>query len=175
MINLGSSPPHMQEFQTAYYHSPLGFLKISATENFITEISFNDKIERPDAKKKNPSLILINCIEQLIQYFNGERRNFELPILQEGTPFQRSVWNGLMGIPFGKTVSYIELARLLGDSKATRAVAAANGKNNIAIIVPCHRVIGSNKDLIGYSGGLWRKKWLLDHEIKLAYGVQTLF
>ena len=81
----------------------------------------------------------------------------------------------LAAIPFGKTISYLELARRTGDTKATRAVASANGKNNIAIIIPCHRVIGSNKELVGYGGGLWRKKWLIEHELKIAYGVQTLF
>ncbi len=119
--------------------------------------------------------MLINCVEQLIQYFNGQRRVFELPLNQAGTPFQQEVWNLLVTIPFGKTISYLDLARKTGDSKATRAVANANGRNNIAIIVPCHRVIGSNKDLVGYAGGLWRKKWLLEHEMKVAYGVQTLF
>jgi methylated-DNA-[protein]-cysteine S-methyltransferase len=80
-----------------------------------------------------------------------------------------------MGIPFGKTISYLELARRTGDTKATRAVASANGRNHVAIIVPCHRVIGSDRSLVGYGGGLWRKKWLLEHEMKVAYGVQTLF
>lgn len=103
------------------------------------------------------SPMLINCVEQLIQYFNGQRRVFELPLNQTGTPFQQEVWNLLVTIPFGKTISYLDLARKTGDSKATRAVANANGRNNIAIIVPCHRVIGSNKDLVGYAGGLWRK------------------
>lgn len=119
--------------------------------------------------------MMIQCIEQLIQYFNGQRRQFELPINQQGTPFQQEVWGELMQIPFGKTISYLELARRTGDTKATRAVASANGRNNVAIIVPCHRVIGSNRELIGYGGGLWRKKWLLEHEMKVAYGVQTLF
>ena len=114
-------------------------------------------------------------MEQLIQYFQGERRVFELPINQQGTVFQKEVWNELMQIPFGRTISYLELARKTGDSKATRAVANANGKNNVCVIVPCHRVIGANKELVGYSGGLWRKKWMLEHEAKLAHGVQTLF
>lgn len=119
--------------------------------------------------------LIIQCIEQLIQYFNGERRVFDLPLSQDGSVFQQETWNQLMTIPFGKTISYIQLAIKTGDPKATRAVANANGKNNIAIIVPCHRVIGTNRALIGYSGGLWRKKWLLEHEMKVAYGVQTLF
>lgn len=165
----------MAEIQTTYYHSPIGLLKISATEDYISEVSFYDKVERVDGKKKNLSPMLIQGIEQLIQYFNGERRSFELPIHQQGTPFQQEVWSELMIIPYAKTISYLELARRTGDTKATRAVAAANGKNNVSIIVPCHRVIGSNKELVGYSGGLWRKKWLLEHEVKVAYGVQTLF
>lgn len=119
--------------------------------------------------------LLIQCIEQLIQYFHGDRRIFELPINQQGTPFQQQVWNELMAIPYGKTISYLQLAIRTGDPRATRAVANANGRNNVCIIVPCHRVIGSNRELTGYAGGLWRKKWLLDHEMKIAYGVQTLF
>jgi methylated-DNA-[protein]-cysteine S-methyltransferase len=160
---------------TTYYHSPVGMLKISGTENFISEVSFFDKVEKAEGKKKNLPPLLIHCVEQLIQYFHGQRKIFELPIHQPGTAFQQGVWNELMTIPFGKTISYLDLARKTGDTKATRAVANANGKNNVAIIVPCHRVIGSSRELVGYSGGLWRKKWLLEHEAKYAYGVQTLF
>jgi methylated-DNA-[protein]-cysteine S-methyltransferase len=165
----------MPEIHTTYYHSPIGLLKISGTDDYITEIIFNDKVQKTENRRKNLSPMLIQCIEQLIQYFNGQRRKFELPLHQEGTSFQQGVWHELLSIPFAKTISYIELARRTGDAKATRAVASANGKNNICIIVPCHRVIGANKELIGYSGGLWRKKWLLEHEMKVAYGVQTLF
>ena len=164
-----------ESIHVSYYHSPVGLLKISGTENYISEVSFDDKVQRSVSKKKNIPPMVIQCMEQLIQYFNGERRKFELPIHQPGTKFQQDVWNELMGIPFGKTISYLDLARRTGDTKATRAVANANGKNNVAIIVPCHRVIGSNHELVGYSGGLWRKKWLLEHEAKVAYGVQTLF
>ncbi|MDP9229522.1 MAG: methylated-DNA--[protein]-cysteine S-methyltransferase [Bacteroidota bacterium] len=167
----------MPESFTTYYHSPIGILKITGTEDYISEVTFFDKVQKifSDPKKKQLPPLLIQCIEQLIQYFQGERRIFELPIHQQGTPFQQEVWNELMGISFGKTVSYLEIARRTGDTKATRAVANANGKNNVCIIIPCHRVIGANKDLIGYSGGLWRKKWLLEHEAKVAYGVQKLF
>lgn len=160
---------------TTYYHSPVGLLKISGTDNYISEVTFYDKAQRPAGRKKAMPPMLIVCVEQLIQYFQGERRIFELPIHQQGTIFQQSVWNELMAIPFGKTISYLELARKTGDTKAVRAVANANGKNNVAIIVPCHRVIGSTRELVGYAGGLWRKKWLLEHEAKVAYGVQTLF
>ncbi len=160
---------------TTFYHSPVGMLKISGTENYICEVSFYDKAQKPPGRKKVLPPLLIQCIEQFIQYFQGERRFFELPINQPGTKFQLGVWNELTAIPFGKTINYLELARKTGDTKAVRAVANANGKNNVAIIIPCHRVIGSNRELVGYSGGLWRKKWLLEHEAKVAYGVQTLF
>lgn len=165
----------MADILSTYYHSPVGLLKISGTDHYISEVTFHDTSQKPEGKKRNFPPMLINCVEQLIQYFNGQRRQFELPLNQQGTPFQQSVWNELVLIPFGKTISYLDLARRTGDSKATRAVANANGKNNIAIIVPCHRVIGSNRELTGYGGGLWRKKWLLEHEAKVAYGVQTLF
>jgi methylated-DNA-[protein]-cysteine S-methyltransferase len=158
-----------------YYQSPVGLLKITGTADFISGVTFHDTSQKAEGNKRQVAPLLIQCVEQLIQYFNGQRRVFELPINQPGTPFQQSVWNELMLIKFGKTISYIELARKTGDSKATRAVAGANGKNNVAIIVPCHRVIGANRELVGYGGGLWRKKWLLEHEAKVAYGVQTLF
>jgi methylated-DNA-[protein]-cysteine S-methyltransferase len=174
MDNASAKIPDIPSY-TTYYHSPVGILKISGTEHYISEVSFFDKIQKVDNKKKNLPPLMIQCIEQLIQYFHGERRVFELPIHQPGTAFQQEVWNELITIPFGKTISYLELARKTGDTKATRAVASANGRNNVAIIVPCHRVIGSNRELVGYGGGLWRKKWLLEHEAKVAHGVQTLF
>ena len=165
----------MTDQYTIYYHSPVGILKISGTDDYISEVSFYDKVNKTDTKKRNLPPLLIQCTEQLIQYFHGALRSFVLPVHQPGTKFQQEVWNELLHIPYAKTVSYLDLARKIGDAKATRAVANANGKNNIAIIVPCHRVIGANKELIGYAGGLWRKKWLLEHETKVAYGVQTLF
>ncbi len=160
---------------STYYHSPIGILKISGTDEYISEVSFHDKTEMQRGRKKNLPPLIIHCLEQLIQYFNGELRKFDLPLHQEGTKFQQGVWNYLLTIPYGKTISYLDLARLTGDKNATRAVANANGKNNIAIIIPCHRVIGSNRELTGYAGGLWRKKWLLELEAKHTYGIQTLF
>jgi methylated-DNA-[protein]-cysteine S-methyltransferase len=164
---------------STYYQSPLGLLRIGGTDTYINEISFIDRLEDTDYQRtglQEPvTPMVIQCIEQLIQYFQGVRRVFDFPVSQEGTPFQQRVWNELTAIPFGKTLSYLELSRRLGDTKAIRAAASANGRNNIAIVVPCHRVIGSKRDLVGYAGGLWRKKWLLDHETKIMYGVQTLF
>ncbi len=115
------------------------------------------------------------CTEELIEFFNGKRKNFDIPVHQHGTVFQQNVWAELLNIPFGKTISYLDLAKQLGDAKAIRAVASTNGRNKICIIIPCHRVIGSDKSLVGYAGGLWRKKWLLQHEFRILHGVQTLF
>jgi methylated-DNA-[protein]-cysteine S-methyltransferase len=165
----------MPDYATTYYHSPVGILRISGTADYISEVAFPGRETQAEGNTGDIPPLLIQCVEQFIQYFNGERRNFELPLNQPGTPFQQEVWNHLLSIPFAKTISYLDLARKTGDLKATRAVASANGRNNIAIIVPCHRVIGSNNELVGYGGGLPRKKWLLEHERKIAYGIQTLF
>ncbi|RYG48033.1 MAG: methylated-DNA--[protein]-cysteine S-methyltransferase, partial [Chitinophagaceae bacterium] len=134
---------------TTYYQSPVGLLRISGTAGFITEVTFcKEPIEQDSDSGEMPAMV-IQCVEQLIQYFNGQRRVFELPLNQTGTSFQQQTWNLLTAIPFGKTISYLQLAVSTGDPKATRAVANANGRNNIAIIVPCHRVIGSNRELTG--------------------------
>ena len=101
---------------------------------------------------------------QLQEYFAGERKEFDLKLNPEGTDFQKKVWELLLEVPFGKTTSYLELSKRFGNTKAIRAVAAANGKNPLWILVPCHRIIGSDGSLTGYAGGLWRKKWLLEHE-----------
>jgi methylated-DNA-[protein]-cysteine S-methyltransferase len=124
---------------------------------------------------KPQSTAIKNCIKQLNEYFAGSRTEFDIDTLQTGTEFQQTVWKELCNIPYGRTISYLELSKRIGNVKAIRAVGTANGNNSISIIVPCHRVIGSNGDLIGYGGDLWRKKWLLDHEGKFANGVQTLF
>ncbi len=164
----------MESFIT-YYRSPIGNLKICGNENFVSEISFVDNNDQwtPESIVLPP--LAIQCVEEMIQYFHGARRSFEFAIHQDGTSFQQKVWNELMNIPFGRRISYLELARRLGDTNSIRAAASANGRNKLAIIVPCHRVVGSKNDLVGYMGGLWRKKWLLDLETKVAYGVQTLF
>jgi methylated-DNA-[protein]-cysteine S-methyltransferase len=163
----------MSNFYT-YYKSPIGLLKIAGSENFIDEVSFADK-EEDRQQAENPSPLLHQCVEQMIEYFNGRRRLFEIPVHQRGTQFQEKVWGELLNINYGRTITYMDLAKRLGDPKVIRAAASTNGKNNICLIVPCHRVVGSNTSLVGYSGGLWRKKWLLQHENKIANGVQTLF
>ena len=165
----------MEKEYTAYYGSPLGPIRLRANEACITELHFMDKDELASAPDAVMPPVLQQCLEELIAYFQGTLKNFNVPVQQEGTVFQQRVWSELLNIPFGKTISYLTLAKRLGDPKAIRAAAATNGKNNIAIIVPCHRVIGTNNDLVGYAGGLWRKKWLLDLETKITWGVQTLF
>ena len=117
--------------------------------------------------------MLEDCVLQLNEYFKGDRKQFSLKLNAKGTDFQERVWNELLTIPYGKTSSYLELSKQLGDVKAIRAVANANGKNPLWIIVPCHRVIGSDGSLTGYAGGLHRKKWLLEHES--PYKQQSLF
>ncbi|MBS1580334.1 MAG: methylated-DNA--[protein]-cysteine S-methyltransferase [Bacteroidetes bacterium] len=165
----------MSELYYTYYESPVGLLKIGGTEHYIAELSFVDNKEQVIHGEPGVSDVIHQCTEQLIEFFQGRRKVFNVPVHQEGTDFQKKVWNELLDIPFGKTISYLDLAKKLGDPKVIRAAASTNGKNNIAIIVPCHRVIGSDKSLTGYSGGLWRKKWLLQHEFRIQHGVQTLF
>ncbi|MGZ8537035.1 MAG: methylated-DNA--[protein]-cysteine S-methyltransferase [Flavisolibacter sp.] len=156
---------------TAYYRSPVGLLKLQCSDKHIKSVSFSDaEVEI----ENDPHKILQICTKQLEEYFTGKRKSFHLPLNQDGTDFQCKVWTLLYKIPYGKTISYLTLAKQYGDTKAIRAVASANGKNNLAIIVPCHRVIGSNQTLVGYAGGLWRKKWLLDHEAKHHHGVREL-
>ena len=160
----------------AYYHSPIGILRVTVTDSYVQEVHFcNDEEKEVAVSDAALTPLLQQCLDQLIEYFQGVRKQFELPVHQEGTAFQQSVWNELTAIPYGRTISYLELSRRLGDPKAIRAAASTNGKNHVAIIVPCHRVIGSNRELVGYAGGLWRKRWLLEHEKKVHYGVQTLF
>ncbi len=161
---------------TSYFHSPVGILRISVSDNYVHEVHFCSAAELPGEEIDNPITPLFqSCTEQLVEYFHGKRRIFELSIQQTGTAFQQLVWNELLAIPFGKTISYKDLARKLGDPKVIRAAATTNGKNKIAIIVPCHRVIGSNREMVGYAGGIWRKRWLFQHEQAIANGVQTLF
>jgi methylated-DNA-[protein]-cysteine S-methyltransferase len=143
-----------------YYESPAGLLKITSVENGISEISFTTATEEPE----NHTPVVDQCIEELDEYFHRGRKFFSVELNLQGTVFQKKVWSELLTIPFGATVSYEELAIRIGDIKSIRAVGLANGMNPVAVIVPCHRVIGKNGDLTGYAGGLERKEWLLYHE-----------
>ncbi len=151
----------MIEEYIKYYSSPLGLLKITSNSKAIKAISFVDKAE---VSSQNIPEILNQCTKQLKEYFEGTRKNFDLNFEPEGTAFQHNVWKLVCKIPFGQTKSYLEIAINTGSEKNTRAVGLANGKNPIPIIIPCHRVIGSNGKLTGYAGGLERKRWLLLHE-----------
>ena len=146
--------------ETAYIKTPLGITKILGDENGISVISVSDEGEISDTIP----VVLQETVSQLNDYFEGKRTAFTFKMNPSGTEFQRKVWQALLEIPFGKTMSYLELSKKWGDVKAMRAVAAANGKNPLWIVVPCHRVIGTDGSLTGYAGGLWRKKWLLEHE-----------
>lgn len=147
--------------KTAVIKTTLGFTEIQGNENGISKIHvMNDEAEVSTKIPKE----LKEAVLQLQDYFNGKRNEFSFKINPSGTDFQKKVWEELLNIPYGKTCSYLELSKKLGDVKAIRAVASANGKNPLWIVVPCHRVIGSDGSLTGYAGGLWRKKWLLEHE-----------
>lgn len=150
--------------------TPLGTAVIYGNKEGISKISITEETE--NFSSETPAE-LKNVALQLEEYFLGKRTEFQLKLNPEGTEFQKKVWEELLKIPFGKSLSYLELSKKLGDAKAIRAVAAANGKNPLWIVVPCHRVIGSDGSLTGYTGGLWRKKWLLEHESPSAQ--QTLF
>jgi methylated-DNA-[protein]-cysteine S-methyltransferase len=159
----------------AYYDSPVGVLKIGGTEQYITEISFAAKETELAHNNTEPTPLLHACTEQLIEYFLGTRQVFDIPYHQSGTEFQEKVWAKLAEINYGNTYSYSDIAKKLGDPKVVRAAASANGKNKLMILVPCHRVIGADRSLVGYAGGMAVKKWLLQHEFRIKHGVQTLF
>lgn len=146
--------------EVAYIQTPIGVAELKGDKNGLASVTvLNNK--KPIGTIPTE---LKEAAEQFQQYFNGNRTVFNLKLNPSGTHFQKEVWNALLEIPFGKTISYLELSKQLGDVKAIRAVASANGKNPLWIVVPCHRVIGTNGDLTGYAGGLHRKKWLLEHE-----------
>ena len=149
----------------AYYQSDIGLIEIISSPEAIKSLYFiNDDTQTKPNNKDNEPEVLQLCQIQLDEYFKGSRENFALTLEPDGTAFQKAVWQQLLNIPFGQTVSYLDIAHLVGNAKAVRAVGAANGQNPISIIIPCHRVIGSNGKLTGYGGGMWRKAWLLKHE-----------
>ena len=150
--------------KTTYYKTPIGIAEIVGNEHGIQSISVLDESTVSLEITRDIPVCLKDCVIQLEEYFKGKRTEFDLQLNPQGTIFQQSVWKELSNIPFGKTRSYLEQSKQLGNPKAIRAVASANGKNPIGIVIPCHRVIGSDGSLTGYASGIWRKKWLLDHE-----------
>jgi methylated-DNA-[protein]-cysteine S-methyltransferase len=154
----------------AYFKTPIGFARIIEEDGFITSIYLLDgDFEEPPPETP----VLKQAVKQLEEYFKGERMVFDLPLNQKGSDFQQQVWQQLSKIEYGKTISYLEQSKWMDNQLAIRAVASANGKNHLIIVVPCHRVIGSDGSLTGFGAGIWRKKWLLEHEAKVKGVGQT--
>lgn len=158
------------QFQTSF-QSPVGFLILKSDGQAITSVSFSET----DLQEQNSCAVLETCKEQLADYFSGKSQAFDLPLSPEGTEFQQRVWAELLKIPYGETITYMDMAVRLCDPKCIRAAGTANGRNPIAIIIPCHRVIGAGNKLTGYAGGIWRKKGLLELEMKYNPAKTTLF
>ncbi len=159
------------------YQSPIGSLEITTSDTHLLSLQFVEVIaEQMAPRTLHDSIppILQYTLQQLNAYFNKQLSHFDLPLDPSGTPFQKQVWQALLEIPFGRTVSYKYIAQKVGKPKGSQAVGNANGKNPIAIIIPCHRVIGANGSLTGYAGGLHRKQWLLDFERPFKQGVLDL-
>lgn len=146
--------------EEARIRTPLGTATLRGNQSGVCSISVSDGHLEQEVV---PEVLAQACI-QLQEYFRGERQRFDFPIRPEGTPFQQRVWQELRKVPYGHTLSYLELTKKLGDVKAIRAVASANGRNPLWIVIPCHRIIGSDGSMTGYAGGIHRKKWLLNHE-----------
>lgn len=153
----------MEKTKSISLKTPVGILQVEGDAQGLSKVYF------PGEKQDNHSLKEIpdelrEAVFQIQSYLKGDLKEFNLQLNPKGSDFQQKVWKALLDIPYGKTISYLQLAKNIGNEKAVRAVAAANGKNPLSIIIPCHRVIGNDGSLTGYSGGLSRKKWLLEHE-----------
>lgn len=158
------------------YATPLGQLLLKIENDYLKEVSFKNELTTPATNNLiQASPLLTKTISTLDKYFSGEDLALGLPVKQVGTAFQQQVWKALLNIQPGFTESYLGLSKAIGNPKAVRAVGAANGKNNIALVVPCHRIIGNNGKLVGYASGLWRKSWLLQHEAKYCQRKDFLF
>ncbi|HEX5268685.1 MAG TPA: methylated-DNA--[protein]-cysteine S-methyltransferase [Acidimicrobiales bacterium] len=153
---------------TTTYDSPIGVLTLTSEDGYLTGLYMDDQRHAPSGSDKwvRDDTAFDDVLSQLDAYFSGRMKDFDVPLRMQGTEFQRRVWEGLTRIPYGETWSYAQLAGKVGNPKACRAVGLANGRNPVAVIVPCHRVIGANGTLTGYGGGLDRKRWLLDHETR---------
>lgn len=148
----------------AYLESPIGTISITDENGFISSVLFVNEKTKP----QNQSDLLTEAKAQLTAYFKDKQTTFNLPLKQKGTLFQQNVWQTLQNLVYAQTISYSALASKMQNKLAIRAIAAANGKNKIMIIVPCHRIIGIDGQMTGYAGEIWRKQWLLNHEIKMA-------
>ncbi|MCG6188875.1 methylated-DNA--[protein]-cysteine S-methyltransferase [Maribellus maritimus] len=161
-----------EKLYITFLESPVGWLKLTSDSVFLLSVEFKDTQKPSDNDLPE---ILIKTKKQLTEYFEGKRKKFRLKLKPKGTDFQQKVWNLVQEVSFGETASYLDIAKISGSEKNTRAVGLANGKNPIPIIIPCHRIIGSNGKLTGYAGGIERKKWLLRHELILSKNTQLLF
>ena len=167
--------PATRPYASIHMRSPLGPMKLTGTEKSLTALDFVDEKEGTPADTENsrrPPAVLTDAAAQLDDYFKGRRAVFTLPLAPAGTAFQVRVWQALQKVPYGRTVSYGDIARAIGHPNACRAVGGANNRNPISIVIPCHRIIGADGRLTGYGGGLWRKKWLLEHE-QASSGART--
>lgn len=154
----------MSKLHKIDYESPIGIIEITGTDEAIYSILFSERDKIVNVIDDETPKVLKHCREQLDEYFKGKLTEFTFPYIYEGTDFQKTVWNSLKTVPYAQTCSYKDIAISIGKEKAIRAVGSANGKNKLSIVIPCHRIIGANKRLTGYAGGLWRKEWLLKHE-----------
>ena len=146
------------------YKSPIGVIEIVGSEEAVNSILFVERDEVINMVGDETTKVVVDCFNQLDEYFKGERHVFTFPYYFEGTDFQKTVWDALTTIPYAETGSYKDIAVSINNEKAVRAVGTANGKNKLSIVIPCHRIIGADGKLTGYAGGLWRKEWLLEHE-----------
>jgi methylated-DNA-[protein]-cysteine S-methyltransferase len=148
-----------------FYNSPIGMIRVTASENEITEVCF---VEQGLLLNESQNELVKKCIEQLSKYFEGSLSKFDLPLAAFGTDFQEKVLKEVQKVPYGNVASYLQIAKRIGETSAVRAVGNVNSKNKFLIVIPCHRVVGNNGEMTGYAGGIWRKKWLLNHESKLG-------
>ena len=154
------------------FKTPVGYLELSSNETALTSVTFVDMVKKSSAKLPD---ILLHAKQQLKEYFAGTRKDFNILIAPKGTDFQLKVWNEISKLKYGQTASYLDIAKAIGSPKNARAVGLANGKNPIPIIIPCHRIIGSNGKLTGYAGGIHKKRWLLKHELDFSAKQNLLF
>ena len=167
-----AATPTMDTLFTAYYFSPIGWVEITADQTGIASVLFVEKPAR--AASEQPPPFLQDCLAQLEEYFKGKRQAFDVPVIVKGTEFQVQVWDELKTVSYAKLTTYKALARKLKNPAAVRAIGNANSRNRLCLIIPCHRVVGSDNNLVGYAGGLWRKEWLIEHEATHGSGHQQL-
>lgn len=154
----------VQVFEKAYFKSPIGLLELRGSSKGISKIIFLNESDVSDVNFDVVPECLQDCVNQFKEFFAGKRKEFNLLLDYKGSAFQCKVWKKILDIPYGKVLTYSELSEIVRNLDSIRAVASANSKNPIPIIIPCHRVVGVNHKLVGYSGGLWRKEWLLNYE-----------